>query len=92
MAHTLEPIMPQALYRVGREFYCCSKNCVLFKVNQVVQLGYDGKANPILFFPYWDKSELCFPKQGTRIDAENFQFLEALHIQVHSKHDPGMLH
>ena len=29
VAHTLEPIMPQALYRVSREFFCCSKNCVL---------------------------------------------------------------
>ncbi len=92
LAHTLEPIMPQALYRVSRQFYCCSKNCVLFKVNQVVQLGYDGKARPILFFPFWNNAELCFPKQGTRIDEENFQFLEALQIPVHSKDDPGMMH
>ena len=92
LAHTLEPIMEQALYRVGREFYCCSKNCVHFKVNQLVQLGYDGKANPILFFPFWKDTELCFPQKGTRIDAENFQFLEALEIRVTGKGDPGMMH
>ena len=84
--------MDQALYRVAREFHCCSKNCVLFKVNQMVQLGYDGKANPILFFPFWKNAEMCFPQKGTRIDPENFQFLERLHIQIESQHDPGMMH
>ena len=92
LAHTLEPIMEQALYRVGREFYCCWKNCVHFKVNQLVQLGYDGKANPILFFPFWKNTELCFPQKGTRIEAENFQFLELLKIPLASKGDPGMMH
>ena len=92
LAHTLEPIMGQGFYRVGREFYCCAKNCVHFQINQLVQLGYDGKANPILFFPFWKKAELCFPEKGTRIEPENFQFLELMQIPSDMKDDAGMLH
>ena len=92
LAHTLEPIMDQGLYRIGREFYCCAKNCVHFQVNQLVQLGYDGKASPILFFPFWKEAEMKFPEKGTRIEPENFQFLELLQIPSETKNDPGMLH
>ena len=91
-SHTLEPLMAQGFYRVGREFYCCKKNCVHFKINQLVQLGYDGKANPILFFPFWKKAELCFPDKGTRIEPENFQFLELMQIPSDTTDEQGMLH
>ena len=46
----------------------------------MVQLGYNGSAIPILFFPFWNESELSFPKEGIRIDESNFQFLQNLEV------------
>ena len=90
--HTLKPLMAQGLYRVEREFYCCSQNCVHFHPNQLVQLGYTPQAQPILFFPFWDDAELRFPNKGTRIDAENFQHLRRLLLPTESSKASTVLH
>ena len=77
---SLEAIPAEGLYRVTDDFYCCAKECVHIHRGQMVQLGYNGSAIPILFVPFWNESELSFPKEGIRIDASNFQFLQNLEV------------
>ena len=92
LADSLEPLMPEGLYRVDHTFYCCKNNCVHFHVNQLVQLGYNDKAIPLLFFPFWENSELQFPTTGTRVDPENLQNLVLLTIPNKTPSDAPMLH
>src|SRR5688500_7170961 len=51
IAETLDPLAPEGLYRVEHEFTCCAKRCRMYRPGQLVQLGYDVTAKPILFIP-----------------------------------------
>lgn len=75
---TLAPLAAEGLYAVRETFHCCDKRCVEFKRGQLVQLGYDGEATPILFIPEWTAKGLGFPERGTRLDPDRVQRLERL--------------
>ena len=67
-AESLEPLPPEGLYRVVREFHCCQEKCQHFEEDLLVQLGYNGDAEPILFVPAWVESELRLPESGSIIE------------------------
>ena len=77
---TLAPLAPEGLYVVREAFHCCDKKCTRFVEDQLVQLGYDGDAVPILFTPEWSDRGLGFPATGTRLDHDRVQKLMLLKV------------
>jgi hypothetical protein len=79
-ASTLAPLPVEGLYTVREAFFCCQKRCVRFEPAQLVQLGYDAEATPILFTPEWMASGLRFPERGTRLDLTELGKLGLLRV------------
>ena len=88
---TLERLAPQGFYRVKTAFHCCDKRCRRFEPDSLVQLGYDGSANAILFIPQWIDGQLAIPDRGTRIDEERIEDLALLNVPIADTpvHDEG---
>lgn len=78
----LEPLAVEGFYRVARAFECCAKRCRTFETNSLVQLGYDGAANAILFIPQWVDGHMAIPDRGTRVEPDRLASLEGLHVPV----------
>jgi len=81
-AGTLEPLAPEGFYRVREVFHCCDKHCVEFQADQLVQLGYNGEAEPIVFVPELRPEGFVLPTTGVRIDAGRVHNLAPLKIAV----------
>jgi hypothetical protein len=79
-AEHLEPLLAEGLYRVRETFTCCEKRCRTFEPEQLVQLGYNGMAEPILFVPTWTPGGLSLPTQGTLVDRERLTRLTPLKV------------
>lgn len=79
-ADSLVPLADEGLYRVAEAFHCCKKKCFAYHEGQLVQLGYNGKAQPLLFVPQWVDDELELPTSGTRIDDGNIDKLQLLKV------------
>ncbi len=79
-AENLEPLPPEGLYRVLTAFPCCAKNCRTYEAEQLVQLGYNGAAEPILFVPEWTEQGLSLPESGTRVERERLERLAPLKV------------
>ena len=77
---SLEPLPAEGLYVVREAFHCCEKQCVHYHANQLVQLGYDAEATPILFVPEWTSKGLGFPERGTRLDRARLSKLTLLEV------------
>lgn len=77
-AHTLIALPREGLYRVVERFHCCAKRCREFMPDLLVQLGYDGAANPILFVPEWVPEGLAIPERGLRVDEDRLDKLASL--------------
>ena len=91
-AETLEALAPQGLYRVRLDFHCCIRKCHLYQEGELVQLGYNTKAEPILFVPHWAESGLVFPETGTVIDPKNISRLERARVPSPDKSATESLH
>lgn len=78
---TLEPLAAEGLYSVTEEFTCCSKNCRSFQPGLLVQLGYNGAGEPILFVPHWHQEGLHIPERGYPLDAERTGKLSRLIVE-----------
>jgi hypothetical protein len=81
-ASALEPLPPEGLYRVREAFFCCAKQCRRFEPELLVQLGYNGAGEPILFVPEWTPSGLAIPEQGSALDRARLPMLAALKLAV----------
>jgi hypothetical protein len=81
LVDTLEPLAAEGLYYVTEEFTCCSKSCRNFQPGLLVQLGYNGAAEPILFVPHWHKEGLHIPEQGYPLDGERIDKLVRLTVE-----------
>jgi hypothetical protein len=68
-AQTLAPLLPEGFYRVTEGFHCCEERCTFFEEDQLVQLGYNGDADPILFVPELVDGAITLPTTGTRVDS-----------------------
>jgi hypothetical protein len=88
-AATLDPLAPEGYYRVREAFYCCNKQCQMFEVDQLVQLGYSAEADPLLFVPEIIDGVFIVPDTGARIDRSRVAKLQALKTPVSSS-EPGL--
>lgn len=79
-AEHLEPLLAEGLYRVREPFACCEKRCRLFEEELLVQLGYNGMAEPILFVPEWTEEGFHLPTTGTVVDRERLGRLAPLKV------------
>jgi hypothetical protein len=94
-SQTLQPLAPEGLYRVTERFYCCEKRCRAFEQGQLVQLGYNGDADALLFVPEWAAGGLGFPERGNKIEQDVTKKLEPLGVaEGHGAREPagGLLH
>ena len=89
LAHTLEPLPAEGLYRVLESFTCCEKNCRTFPENLLVQLGYNAEAQPLLFVPEWTDKGLSFPEMGTRLDPDRLRRIAPLKVVISKPIDDG---
>lgn len=79
-AQHLAPLPAEGLYSVSAPFFCCERKCVRFEPNQLVQLGYDGEATPLLFLPELSPKGMGFPERGTRLDPSTLKHLALLNV------------
>ena len=86
-ATTLIPLPPEGLYRVRQTFKCSANSSITFQPGQLVQLGYNRRADSILFIPIWDENGLTMPERGVLMEPENIRNLEQL-LVGHAKNDP----
>lgn len=92
---SLEPLKPEGLYRVTERFFCCEKRCRSYEANALVQLGYTGEAEALLFVPEWAAGGLGFPERGNRVGAEQLQRMQLLVVaEGHAPASPagGLVH
>lgn len=82
----LLPLPPEGFYRVAEAFHCCEKRCRLFEEEALVQLGYNGDAEPILFSPELVDGMLAIPAQGWKTSLETTSHLRHLKVRA-SKRD-----
>jgi hypothetical protein len=79
-ASALEPLAPEGFYRVAEAFHCCERQCKRFDADDLVQLGYDAAAAPILFVPELVDGVLGVPDRGTRVDVGRIGRLRVLRV------------
>jgi len=87
-AEHLEPLLAEGLYRVRESFSCCEKRCRIFEEELLVQLGYNGMAEPILFVPEWTEAGLHFPTTGSVVDRDQLQRLMPLKVEEAAEPSP----
>ena len=80
-ASSLQALHDEGFYKVEASFHCCDKNCREFKIGELVQLGYDGSASPILFSPGYRGERFELPETGTPVRLDRLNHLEPLRIQ-----------
>jgi hypothetical protein len=79
-AATLEPLLPEGLYRVREPFYCCEQRCHYFEEDLLVQLGYNGHAEAILFLPELVDGALALPAEGSLVGPTQLEKLAPLKV------------
>lgn len=88
-AFTLEPLPMEGLYRVTQEMTCCESRCRTFPTDLLVQLGYNGQGEPILFVPELSETGLAFPQMGTKIAHDRLERLLPLKVSGPQSPDHG---
>ncbi len=68
----LKPLPAEGFYRVAKKFVCCSKKCVTFEPEMLIQLGYNGAGKALLFVPELAGSSINVPEKGTPVDDDAF--------------------
>ena len=66
----LLPLPAEGFYRVTSAFVCCSKKCVQFEPDMLLQLGCNGAGKPLLFQPELAGGAIGVPERGTPIDDD----------------------
>lgn len=79
-ADALEPLPAEGFYRVEASFECCDKKCRTFERGSLVQLGYDGNAQAILFAPEWTQDGFVLPERGAIVTPDRLSRLEPLKV------------
>jgi hypothetical protein len=79
-AASLKWLEPEGLFVVKTAFYCCEKKCQHFHPNQLVQVGYNGEAQGIIFVPELSAQGLSFPQAGTVIESAAFTHLSRVTV------------
>ena len=82
MLRFLQPLPPEGFYRVAEAFHCCEKQCRLFEQDDLLQLGYNAEADPILFIPELVDSMLAIPAKGWKTTLEMVGKMQVLRVPV----------
>lgn len=91
-ADTLQPLLPEGLYRVAEPFHCCEQRCQHYERELLVQLGYNGDAEPILFLPEMVDGALALPAEGTLISDDKLAKLRPLKVVMGEPLGAATLH
>lgn len=78
--HTLVALKPEGIYRLTEPF---QSGTTLVPAQQLVQLGYNREAEPIIFFPRYDAetNALIFPTQGLKLSQAAYDLLEPVNLR-----------
>jgi hypothetical protein len=87
-ANSLLPLPREGFYRVSEAFYCCEKRCQRFEPDMLVQLGYDGAGEALLFIPEIIDGMLAVPDRGSRVGLDRLVHTHWLKVAVHER-DPA---
>lgn len=90
-ALTLEPLAPEGFYRVREAFTCCEKRCRTYQPELLVQVGYNGEGQAILFVPEWTPAGLAIPTTGNFVGQEELRALAPLVVQSAPEAERGTL-
>lgn len=77
-AKALSPLLEEGFYRVREAFFCCAKKCRRFEPGLLVQLGYDGSGEAILFTPELGAQSLTLPTSGSLVSPAELKKLEKM--------------
>ena len=83
----LEPLPPEGLYRVTESFFCCERKCTQFEPEALLELGYNGEGQAIVFVPELIDGELSIPTSGTAIDHSRLASMKQLKVALVTKGD-----
>jgi hypothetical protein len=89
-ARSLLALPPEGFYRVAEGFHCCEKRCRFFEAEMLVQLGYDGAGEALVFTPELVDGMLAIPERGNRVQLDQLRHIEPLKVAVHER-DPHAL-
>jgi hypothetical protein len=81
-ADSLELLPPEGFYRVVEGFYCCEEKCRFFKPHLLVQLGYNRRAEPIIFLPKLYQGEIYLPERGSQVHREKLDNLCQVTVEL----------
>lgn len=92
-ARHLAPLPPEGFYVVETAFTCCAQRCVEYPRHQLVQLGYDAAATPLLFIPELGPGGLGLPERGNRVSEGDLAKLTRLRVAQAPEHPrDGFVH
>jgi len=80
----MEPLPPEGMYRVTETFHCCERKCTQFEPETLVELGYNGEGQAIVFLPELVDGEMVIPTSGTAIDHSRLVSLKQLRLSMTS--------
>lgn len=79
-AASLLPLPAEGFYRVVEAFDCCERRCRRFDPELLVQLGFDGAGEALLFVPELVDGMLALPDQGSRIELDKLRHIRLLNV------------
>lgn len=80
LVRLLLPLPREGFYRVLESFHCCDKKCRLFEQDALLQLGYNGDGEPILFTPELVDFMFAIPAKGWKTTLETLGNLSFLRV------------
>ncbi len=87
-AEKLQPLLAEGLYRVTEAFFCCESQCRKFDETLLVQLGYNGAAEAILFVPEWTQKGIHLPTTGSPVSLQQLAYLQPIRIDERAEAGP----
>lgn len=89
-ARALRRLPAEGFYRVAAPFHCCEKKCVRYEIDALVQLGYNGTGQALVFTPEVGAAGVTLPERGTVVDDAAFANLVQLKVNdTGAKDDHG---
>jgi hypothetical protein len=96
-ARSLSPLPAEGFYRVRTAFDCCEKKCRRFDAELLVQVGYNGLGEAILFVPELGPDGMTIPTSGSPVSVAQLSNLALVKVTEAARQAPtrtasGMLH
>lgn len=77
---SLQSLKSEGLYRVTSSFHCCAKKCTKFETDTLVQLGYNGTGQALVFLPEIGGRGMNLPERGSIVDEDQLNNLTVLKV------------